>query len=546
MRTSTASAATSLVGPLLKNTMPVIAVLLMAFFVGSVLFGAWLNFSPVPTEDSWRGMVDFYLESRENPLAWWAQHNDHRIFFAKLLFWLDMHFLDGSGKLLIPANIILLLSTWGVMCAFANRLIDFPSRREQILVWAVLGMLCLAWMQNTNIISSFQSEFILAFLLPLLSFYCFARALQSQPAALRWLVASVLFAVASAYCLINGLFALPMLALLSGFAERSPRRVIILLLCAAASLAVFLIDYQPTMANPLGLAKLRTDPSFVLTYALAYLGGPWHAVFGRIDVAIGFGAVAVVLTAYLFFSRAGYRNKPFALALIAYIVYVFGAAGMTAVGRSLFALELATTSRYLTPTLFMWAAMLILLLARSPGSARWSTLALVMVAALLVPTQMGAFRLEPSNFKISPHTKAVAALSLQIDIDDLNAKSALLLFYSEHAEELFQRARNHRVSIFSERYAFPANQIGKRLQEVSGEYCSGQITISKLVDERRAAYGISGSLAPGSAKGFRYVLFGDADGLVKGVAIARGAPEPLGFDGYVFAQPDFTEMRCVR
>jgi hypothetical protein len=147
----------------------------------------------------------------------------------------------------------------------------------------------------------------------------------------------------------------------------------------------------------------------------------------------------------------------------------------------------------------------------------------------------------------------VAALSLQLGIHDLGAKRRLLLFYRENLEPIFQRAREQKVSIFAERYAFPADQVGRRLQDVGGEPCSGQITASLLVDEGRVAYAIAGVLAQDSARDVRYLLLGDGTGIVKGVAIVgRDIPGPDGlfgplyFDGYIFAAPDFTELRCIR
>lgn len=552
MHISTGSTATSTAGLLLKNTIPVVAVLLLLFFLGAVIFGACLNFSPVPMEDSWHGMVDFYVDSLTSPLAWWEQHNEHRIVFAKLLFWLDMHYLAGSGLLLIPMNIILLLSTWWLLSCYANRLIGFSSQREKIQVWALLGLLCLAWIQNKNIISSFQSEFILVFLWPLLSFYCFARSLEPGSNPLRWRALSLFLGVSSAYCMVNGIFVLPVLAALSWYSERSPRRALCILACAAVSLAIFLLGYKLSVAGPAVVATVQAKPWYVLAFVLAYLGGPWYPVFGRLDLAIAFGGLAVALATYLFSTRSVYRSKPFALALLAYIAYVFATAGMTAAGRAL-ALNLATTSRYMTPTLIMWAALLILLLARSRHVARWSGVAVVVVAALLLPTQMRAFRIDPDLLTYTPQTREVAALSLQLDIHDPTAKKRIILFYDELSEEIFQRARKHKVAIFSEKYAYPANQIGRRLQEVGGESCVGQITYRQLVDENRAAYRLGGTLAPDFANAFRYIFFSDAQGLVNGIAIPgrdfggpKGAAATLRFDGYIFAQADFSEMRCIR
>jgi len=527
-----------------------LAVLLVGLFLGSTIFGAYLNYSPVPMLDSWTGMVGFYLKSLDSPLAWWAQHNDHRIFFSKLLFWLDMRYFGGVGLVLIPANVILLLLTWWMLATYASRLINFSSLRERFLVWAILGMLCLAWMQNQNITFSFQSQFILVYLLPLLSFYCHGRALESDSHSLRWRALSLFLGVASAHCMVNGIFALPMLALLSWYSERSPRWFLLTVLCAAISLAVFLVGYKFTVGSDFGNDAIVKKPWLVIGFALVYLGGPFYIIFGKIALAMAVGGLAVVLTTYLFLRRSVYRSNPFALALFAYIGYVFATAGMTAYGRVFFPLSFAASGRYLTPTLIMWGALLILLLSRSRHAAQWSGVALAVVAALLLPTQIQAFKINTDMY--TPQVKAVAALSLQLGIEDMGAKNKLSLFYNADFEDSFQRARKSKVSIFAEKYAYPANQIGKPLQDVAGEPCAGQITYREQVDQKHAAYLVGGALAQGAAATYRYILFGDAQGLVMGVAIPGrdmagpgGNAGPLNFDGYLLGQSDFAEMRCV-
>jgi hypothetical protein len=546
-------AAANAFGALSKNVLLVVAVLLAAFFLGSIIFGAYLNYSPVPMTDTWTGMVDFYVRSKEDPLVWWEQHNEHRIFFSKLLFWLDMRYFAGSGLLLIPVNIILLSSVWWALAAFANRLVEFSSFRERTVFFGVLGLLCLSWMQNQNIIFSFQSMFILVFLFPLLSFYFFARAVEARSHVLLWFSLSLFFGAASAHCMANGVFALPMLAWLSWYSKGSRRLSLIVLACAVASLAVFLVGYKKTLGGAQGIAILQAEPLHVIGFVLAYLGGPFYVIFHKIEAAMIAGGAAVALAVYFFLRRSVYQSQPYALALLAYVGYVFATAGMTALGRTLFGYSFAMSSRYQTPTLIMWAALLILLLSRCRRVAPWPGVALVVIAALLLPVQMRALRLSTDSILQTPQIRAVAGLALQLGIHDVGAKNVLVLFYNEHDEAVFQRARQNKAALFSERYAYPANQIGTPLQEAGGEPCSGQITFHRLVDDGRAAYKVGGTLAPGSAETFRYILFGDAQGVVKGVAIPgrdkdgeAGAAAALNFDGYVFAQPDSAGMRCIR
>lgn len=536
--------------PLVNNLLPVLAALLLAFFWGSTIFGAYHNYSPVPMIDSWSGMVDFYLKSRDSASVWWNQHNEHRILIPKLLFWLDMRYFGGVGLLLIPLQIVFFLSTWGVLTAFTKRLNGLSSWRESFLVSAVLGMLCSAWMQSENFIWSFQSQFILVYLFPLLSFYCLARALEAHNHALRWRVLSLIFGAASAYCMANGILVLPILVVLAWYGERSPRWFIIFALCAAASLAVFLIGYHKTFAGLNGIEKFKAEPSYVIKFALAYLGGPFYAIFGKIEGAIAAGGLSLVLALWFFLRRSVYRSQPFALALLAYVGYIFATAGVTAFGRVLFPLPFAASSRYLTPTLIMWSVLLILLLSRRRQLMPWSAVALVVSAALLLPGQTAALKID--NVISTPQAKAVAALGLQMDINDVGEKRRLTIFYDARIEEIFQRARKNKVSIFSERYDYPANQIGKPLQGAGGEPCSGQVTFSKLIDDKKVTYRVGGSLSNESAHAYRYILFGDEQGLVKGIAIPgrdiqgmAGLAGVLNFDGYLLGELGFVEMRCV-
>jgi hypothetical protein len=546
-------AAVNAFGALSKRVLPVLAVSLALYLLGSTILGAYRNFSPVPLLDGWGGMVDFYVKSSDDLSVWWVQHNEHRIFFSKLLFWLDMRYFDGSGQLLVPMNILLLLSIWALLCVYANHLVADASPAERLVVRAILAMLCVSWLQTQNIISSFQSMFILVFLVPLLALYCYARALESPAHASRWRFLSLALGLASMQCMANGIFVLPMLAAMSWFAERSPRRFFIILFLAAVAVFLFLAGYQRSLAGFAGTAILLDQPWQIAKFALAYLGYPFHALFQRDEVPVVGGGIAVALAIYMFLTRSVYRSQPYALALFAYLGYVFASAGLTATGRILFGVSFAGVSRYMTPTLTAWAVLLILLLARSRRVGQWSAVALAAVAALLLSPQTRAFKIDVSNNGGTPHNKAVSALSLQLDLHDIKAKKHLALFYEEGFEAIFQRARRAHVSIFAERYAYPANQFGRPLAEVGGEPCAGAITFQELADEPRSAYRIGGNLTGKNRKRFQYVLFGDAQGVVKGVALARrdidGPTGPAGrayFDGYFIGSPDVGAMRCIR
>lgn len=536
---------------ILRNMSSAIVALVVAFFLGSDIYALYVNYSPVPFTDSWLGTVGFYLKTQEAPLAFWTQHNEHRIPISKLLFWLDMRYLDGSTLLLLPVNIALLLATWAGLWAMANRLVGFTSARQKFGVAMALGMIALAWMQHQNIIGPFQSMFTMAFLLPLLSFYCFARVLDAPADGRRWYLCSLLFAVASQYCLLNGLAVLPILALFSAFGERSPRRCVAILLFALASFAVFLVDYEIRAGSTSGLQALAQYPIHLIRFALVYLGGPFYLIFHRMDVAVAAGVLAVLLTMYLFLTRSRYRSKPYALSLFAYIAYVFVAAAMTTLGRYFLGLEFAVSSRYLTPTLIMWAALILLLLGRAERVDRWSWAVVAATVTLLLPAQLPALKLDTTMS--TPQVKAVAALGLQLGINDIGAKKLVLsLFYDDEVEEVFNDARRAGVSIFSDRYAYPARYMGHPLSEASGAPCSARVDIRIPVDAPRDAYRVGGVLAVHRPGSVRYILFSDEHGVVKGIAFPgrdmqqqTGPPGEANFDGYFLGGTDFREARCI-
>jgi hypothetical protein len=321
---------------------------------------------------------------------------------------------------------------------------------------------------------------------------------------------------------------------------------------AAVAIFLFLAGYKRSPAGFMGTAILLGYPWQVVQFALSYIGNPLSILALRNEVSMVGGGIAVALTIYMFLTRSVYRSQPYALALFAYLGFVFASAGLTSAGRALFGMSFAGISRYQTPALTVWAVLLILLLARSRRVALWSAVALAAVAALLLSPQLRAFKIDTSNGG-SPHNKMVSALSLQLDLHDLKAKKHLALFYDEGFEAIFQRARRAHVSIFSERYAYPANQFGRPLAEIGGEPCTGAITFQELADEARSAYRIGGDLKGRDRKRFRYVLFDDAQGMVTGVAFARrdvdGPTGPAGrayFDGYFIGTPDVGAMRCIR
>lgn len=527
-----------------------LAVMLIAIFVVSTIYGQYINYSPVPIMDYWNGVLSFYVESMQNPEVWWVQHNEHRILLSKLFFWLDMRYFGGLSILLLPINTLLLLLIACVMMAYARNLIPERGVGSRTVLAALLVMFCLAWMQNQNIIWGFQSQFILVYLLPLCSFYTLARAQSSSERAWRWRGLAIGLGVASAYSMANGLLALPLLAVLCWFMERSLKRVLIVSIVCVLSTLVFFIGYESTVGGSIGLQFLLSDPLKVLIFSLSYIGNPVYWITGNIGAAAYAGACAVILSVFFFWRRKSFSPEPYALALLAFVAYVFGTAGITSIGRAFFDITLSASSRYTTPSLLMWVSLVILFLAKFWGDGRTVQWVMVSVAALFLPSQMKAFTLDTGMF--TPHQKAVAALSLRMYIDEEQAKRQLHPFFTPGEEASLLRARETKVSIFSADQEYPVDQLGMRLAQAGGQPCRGKVDKTRPTDTQKPAVAIYGGLDASEPANVGYILFGDSQGLVKGIAIA-GRDQPgyggeagvRNFDGFLLSNDSFQDMRCV-
>lgn len=524
------------------------------FFSLALLYGVWLNYSPIPLSDSWSGIVGFYLDALDDPWAWWRQHYDHRILVSKAFFWLDMHYFGGSNAPLITLNLLLMLAICATFQAYARQLFGVIERETHLLLLASLALLALSWMQRQNITWEFQNQFYWVYLLPLLAFFALARSVTSAN-QVAWQVTGLLLGVASAFSMANGIFALPLLALLNAGLFRSWRRASWPMVLALVCIGLFFLGYEHTPGREQGTLFLRQHPLSVLTYVLAYLGNPFYWIFGQIEAAVAAGLLFVALVLLLLRS-VDLRRSPFALALLAYVFFIVCTAGVTAIGRAYYNLELAASSRYTTPALSAWSALLLLVLARGsqhfplPARVRAAFLALFL---LLSGQQLHAFYFDdPSLLFLTPHTKEFLAIGLKLGVHDSQAMLRLSPFSPPgEVPMIIDRARAARISIFAENSAEPTAKVGRPVAELNLVACSVEQMQLALVDPNMAASTVQGRLPDAAKQHWRYVYFVDARQRVNGVAVVgrvvfNSLSQERGrelFDGYVLGTP-VQEVYC--
>ena len=149
------------------------------FYVLTVLVGIFNNYSAVPFWDMWNGYLEFYTKAQNGEwYAWFAQHNEHRVFLSRILFWADIHFFDGASYFLIICNFLLMI---GIVWLFSKFIKDlFQEGVTKFYLFGLIVVLMFSWIQDNNITWGFQSQFFLAYLVPLLAFYMLARYVDTN------------------------------------------------------------------------------------------------------------------------------------------------------------------------------------------------------------------------------------------------------------------------------------------------------------------------------------------------------------------------------
>lgn len=410
--------APALRSPRLRQFFACMAALLAAL----ALVGAFRNYSPVPFFDMWGPYLQLLdLTASGDWHVWWAQHNEHRIVLARLLFWADLRWFDGAGWFLIAANCALVALAGLLFWRILGQVDAAPERAadKHALAWFIAGALFF-WSQQENLTWGFQSQFILAQLVPLAALYALYRSIQGGAGMF---VLACLLGILCAGTMANGVLALPLMTAYALLTRQGWRRGVVLALVTTLVLFAYFHDYATPAGHSSPLQSLREHPLQLVRYVLYYLGSPFHFAFGN----KGLGRVAATL-AGLFLLGSAIRfawcfwrqPRQFALqlALLFFIAYIVGTAFGTAGGRLIFGLSQALSQRYTTPALMAWAALLVLyapaLLALQERPRRRAWGGLVVLAVLMMAYQWRALKSNEDEL----FGRSVAALAVEMRVKD--------------------------------------------------------------------------------------------------------------------------------
>lgn len=334
-----------------------------------------------PYWDAWHFSL-FLEKARVDGLGFadfWAQHNEHRPIFPRLLMFLLATLSGWNVAWELAVNVLMSACTFLLLCRLA-----FRGSKPDTKPWPIVPLfsfLVFSWVQMENWVWGWQMEVFMS-TLALVAGVVLLSGVRFTP--LRFALALGAGIVAS-YSFANGLlfwFALAPLVAFAPALKRQARLVYSLLwvAVAACALQLYFFAYHKPDVSP-SLSSIFQAPLQFIGYVVIYLGAPvtgivtpttWHGValpVGPLHYLAGIGG----LVALAVLARLLPRRRPdayhAALPWLGLVLYVLGSAAITAAGRAGMGLEQAMTSRYTTISTLYWCALAGLLLQVVQDSA---------------------------------------------------------------------------------------------------------------------------------------------------------------------------------
>lgn len=416
------------------------------FVVGTTVRQVFIDAHPLPYWDQWDFLdaLERYFAGQYSLLDLWAQHNEHRILFPRLLFFADALWFGATNRFLVSVA----LTLQGVHAWLLYRLARATGAGPSPLLAATAAICLFHASQIWNFVWGFQVQFVLVYLSCTAAFFALARHLETR--AIRWLLACLLAGFVAIGSMANGLFVWPFLVSLAVQLRAPARTIVTLTAVGALAVAAYLIDYQTPGPNLGPLHALRR-PFALVVHLLAFFGSPaWGTGEGR-AITVGTLTLVVILVTLARRLRVWREQRPSEAVLLHVLLFVLCTGALAASGRVHLPIEDVATSRYATPVLMAWAAVAILLVGDRMVRRRWwRTGGVVLLLVVLTWSEIDYRRSADSLYG----TQDDGAACLQVGIAD---PAALRLVHGVDARTIEKRShvlRRRRLSVFGDGLQF--------------------------------------------------------------------------------------------
>ncbi|KVE42390.1 hypothetical protein [Burkholderia sp. BDU5] len=528
----------------LETTCAVFMLCLGMLTVATTIVGVVRHFSPVPFWDQWDGGLQFYINALNDPAtAFFQQHNEHRLAFPKLFYFVDIRYFGGRNVLLLIVNLLFALLVGIALYRVISR--DLPERRApRAIVAGTLLILVFSFVQHENFNWGFQNQWFAIYLFAFCAFRSLERSAEKLTGhAPLWSATALACAALATISMASGLLVFPTLIAFCLYL-RLPRTTLVTLIVATIVAWTLYFHHWTSPGGASLTASMIQHPGGVLKFVLLYLGAPIHyALPGRRTLVLLCGCLLLGGALLGIWIALTAPKRPRAVTLLAMAVFLIGNAVITAAGRYIFGLDAALSSRYTTSGLIAFTSVAFFLWLNLSQRIPRTTVAVVFM--LYVTVVAGGQRAVRESAHDEVYRKLIGGLALRSHVYDADYTSAL---YPDPfvLRSTAQAAERSRLSIFATDNA-DYSQPPEHVQ--SDIWCEGQIDVVKPTQTPGVLAAHGWAFDPGLRRYTLSVLLTDAAGRVLGqaltgerredVAAALQTQDPYGgWLGFFKAPPD--------
>lgn len=353
----------------------------------------------IPYMDQWDGMIELLSAMKDGSLSFshlWTQHNEHRLFFPKLIMISLASISHWNVVWEQYFSIFIQCCTLILILDISNKTLPSRGNSQSHLFKIVISILLFSMVQYENWCWGWQLQIFLNLFSVSFAVWAVAR----WGAGRRGLFFALTGSVIATYSFANGMLIWIVIFLILLLLKPSKASLpVVWLIIFLIMLTLYLFNYEKPGYHS-GLTSLMDNPLNFITFILCYIGSPFGRWLG-LWASFFFGILGTSAFIFLFVClfKSNRENFEKSLPWAGIIIYVLLTAIMTGIGRSGFGAEQALFSRYTTFSLLFWIALYAILLQnhlllrryKIIISARLSSLIFTLLTALFTFSYLASY-----------------------------------------------------------------------------------------------------------------------------------------------------------
>jgi hypothetical protein len=321
----------------------------------------------VPFWDEWDSIIRFVDKVLNGGLKlsdFFAQHNENRMFFPRIIFLIIGLLTDMNMKVFMHISWVFMTFTYTLIIIYLKN-IESHYKDNKNVVGLLVGFLVFSTVQVENILSGFQMAWFMICSFAVASFYFFYLSCHRN--SRKFLFISIVCGIITSFSSANGLFVFPSIICVQLLLVLTKKKVnamffISTISVTAITFLTYFINYREPVSHPdyFGASLVNLSRYFIVCIGSSITPGYLNRVFKEILVFY-FGVIILVLIICLFFyliyNKKIYDNM-FPISLIIFSLFFVLAVTM---GRAGFGVEQAAASRYTTYTLLLVIGIILII-----------------------------------------------------------------------------------------------------------------------------------------------------------------------------------------